>query len=352
MQIHDHLTAEPMKYWAPPKTSTIIQDILAAPEKFSQYTFTQKFDGEWNKVVWDGQHVYMLARNRNVQGQFTDRWEKFPVLIEEIKKLPINTVLLGELAFPNITKTSKDVGSIMRSLVPRALKLQETDPLHFYVFDCLMWGGEDLSQKSYRERFMENDLMMTKLQRQKFIHLLSPQPMSKLLDYLSYYFKIGGEGVVLMDTNAKYAFNSRPSKISVKIKKQLDDFEAKVISTLDPTREYDGKDRDNWQYWEAKHVPTNSTHMCGPLHSKSMEWSYTAVTKPYYYGWKNAIRCTYEGREFSVASGLNDEDRAWLATSEAQELIKHGKLYAVVSAMEFTKDSVRHPYLVRLRTDI
>ena len=330
MTIKQHLEAEPMKYWAPPKTSTIIKDILAAPEKFSQYTFTPKFDGEWNKMLWDGEHVYMLARNRNVQGEFTDRWEKFPHIIEEVKKLPINTILLGELAFPDITKTSKDVGSIMRSLPARALKLQETNPLHYYIFDCLMWAGEDISQKTYKERFVDNHLMAMELAECSFIHLLEPKPMSQLVDYLSYYFKNGGEGVVLMDMNSKYAFGSRPSKVSIKIKKQLEDFEALVIGTLDPTYQYEGKELDSWQQFIDG----------------------VAVTKPYYYGWKNAIRCTYQGREFSVASGLNDADREWLATDEAQELIKNGKLYAVVSAMEFTKDSVRHPYLVRLRNDI
>ena len=53
-----------------------------------------------------------------------------------------------------------------------------------------------------------------------------------------------------------------------------------------------------------------------------------------------------------VASGLTDEDRAWLATDEAAKAIAEGALVAVVSGMEVTEDSIRHPRLIRLRTDI
>ena len=156
MNFNEHLQAEPQKYWAPPKGNDYDKQILREPEKFSHYVFTPKMDGEWNKLMWDGTHMYMLARNRNVNGIFLDRWEKFPHIIEELKDLPPHTILLGEIAYDDITKTSKDVGSIMRSLVPRALKLQETTPLHFYIFDCLMWDGKDLSDLTYQNRFYSN----------------------------------------------------------------------------------------------------------------------------------------------------------------------------------------------------
>ena len=331
MDFNQHLQTEPMKYWAPPKGNDYDKQILRNPEKFSHYVFTPKLDGEWNKLMWDGTHMYMLARNRNVQGEFTDRWEKFPHIIEELKALPPHTILLGEIAFDDISKTSKDVGSVMRSLVPRALKLQEKTPLHYFVFDCLMWDGEDLSSESYEKRFMTNKNIINFFRTSRiYSHLLSPQPVTELPEYLVDYFARGGEGVVLIDKNAKYAFGSRPVRASVKIKKSMGEFEAKVVMTLDPNMLYEGKEIENWKYFEDG----------------------VAVTKPYFYGWKNAIRCEYEGRTFDVASGLSDDDREWLASLEAAELIDKGLLYAVVSAMELTPDSVRHPYLIRLRADI
>jgi ATP-dependent DNA ligase len=135
------------------------EQILANPSNYQQYTFTPKMDGEWNKLIWDGERMYMLSRTLNVQGEYTDRALKVPHIVDEFAAtLPKDTVLLGELAFIDVTKSSKDVGSIMRSLVPRALKLQEDErnKLHFYVFDCLMWAGEDISQRPYEQRFVNN----------------------------------------------------------------------------------------------------------------------------------------------------------------------------------------------------
>lgn len=335
MNFEQHLELEPQKYWQPPKGNTYAQQILANPEKFSQYTFTPKMDGEWNKLMWDGEHMYMLARARNVQGVFTDRWEKFPHIISQLMDLPKNTILLGEIAYDDITKTAKDVGSIMRSLVPLALEKQKKTPLHYYIFDCLMWDGEDLSGQSYEQRYMLNTKLFEYFNKKIFVdkayvHILYPQTIDKLLAYLEDYFARGGEGVVLIDKNTKYAFGSRPVRASVKIKKQLDEFEAVVMSTLEPNKIYEGKEIETWKFFVDG----------------------VAVTKPYFYGWKNALRCVYQGRVFDVASGLNDSDRAWLATDEAQDLIRAGKLYAVCGAMELTPESVRHPYLVRLRNDM
>ena len=366
MNFKEHLEVEPQKYWQPPKGNTYAQQVLANPEKFPQYTFTPKMDGEWNKLMWDGEHMYMLARARNVQGVFTDRWEKFPHIIEELKDLPAYTILLGEVAFDDITKTSKDVGSVMRSLVPRALDIQKKTPLHFYVFDCLMWDGKDLSNLSYQDRFHKNAELFYYMQgkevaamAQGYVHILYPKNMDELVPYLEDYFARGGEGVVLIDRNSKYAFGSRPVRDSVKIKKQLDEFEALVLSTLEPTKEYTGKEIETWKFWMERGESLSDGTFKWYQAERNCFTDYQhnphifiPVTKPYYYGWKNALHCDYDGRIFDVASGLNDADRAWLATEEAQELIKAGKLYAVCGAMELTKDSVRHPYLVRLRNDM
>ena len=54
-----------------------------------------------------------------------------------------------------------------------------------------------------------------------------------------------------------------------------------------------------------------------------------------------------------MTSGLTDDDREWLATDEAQQMIKNGELYAVVKAMQTNSlGKLRHPYVVRLRNDM
>lgn len=333
MEIKDFLEAEAMKYWSPPKGNTIIKDILDNPTKYPNYTFTPKVDGEWNKMIWDGEHVYMLSRSRNVENVFPDRAEKVPHLVAEIKAhFPKNTVLLGELCFNDLSKTSKDVGSIMRSLAPRAIKLQETNPLYFVVFDCLMWDGVDLSGKVYEERFLSNIALDDFFATTELVYTacMQPYPMEDLNIFLDDYFGKGGEGVVLTDKKSFYVFGGRPARATVKIKKSVDEFEAQVVGFVEPNKVYDGKELDTWEYFEGN-IP---------------------VTKPYYNGWKVGVVVKYKDLTFSVASGLTDVDREWLASKEAADFVKAGKLYAVCGAMEFTAESARHPYLVRLRTDV
>ena len=107
--------------------------------------------------------------------------------------------------------------------------------------------------------------------------------------------------------------------------------ELKVLGTLEPKKLYEGDLPDTWEY-----------KINGEL-----------VTKPYFYGWKNGITVEYNGTTTDVTSGLTDLDREWLATEEAQEMIRNGELYAVVKGM-MTNDlgKIRHPYLVRLRNDM
>ena len=67
------------------------------------------------------------------------------------------------------------------------------------------------------------------------------------------------------------------------------------------------------------------------------------VTKPYFYGWPSAIEVEYQGRKIKVASGLTDEDKAYFATDAEKEAIEVGSLYAMITGMEITADSIRHP---------
>jgi hypothetical protein len=49
------------------------------------------------------------------------------------------------------------------------------------------------------------------------------------------------------------------------------------------------------------------------------------------------------------SSGLTDEEREWLATAAAQDAISSGSLYAEITGMEFTEDSLRHPVFLSFK---
>ena len=128
---------------------------------------------------------------------------------------------------------------------------------------------------------------------------------------------------------------------TLKLKQSLPEMELKVIGTLEPSKLYEGDCPETWQYWYQDMPNANSQAGDFP------------VTKPYFYGWKNGVTVEYNNTTCDVTSGLTDADREWLATPEAQEMIKNGELYAVVKAMQ-TNDlgKLRHGYVVRLRNDM
>ena len=65
---------------------------------------------------------------------------------------------------------------------------------------------------------------------------------------------------------------------------------------------------------------------------------------------KSAIEVELNGKTIKVASGLTDEDKAWLATDAAKDAIELGTLFAVITRMEMTADkSIRHPVFIDFR---
>ena len=105
-----------------------------------------------------------------------------------------------------------------------------------------------------------------------------------------------------------------------------------VVDAIAPKENYEGTEIDTWKFWKDG----------------------KPVTKPYYYGWANGVVVDNGKTWVRVTSGLTDDDRAWLATEEAETAIANRQLFAVVSAMEVDKESgsLRHPRLIRLRTDM
>ena len=155
------------------------------------------------------------------------------------------------------------------------------------------------------------------------------------ISYLDSILEDGGEGIMIMHKDGKYLPGSRSVKVSLKIKKELGEMTVNVVNTLEPNKAYEGKEADVWEYKDSE----------GNL-----------VTKYHALGWKSGVEFEYKGNTVKVTSGISDADAEWLASEDAQELIRNGGLKADVTAMsESIVDgvySLRHPVLVKLRTDL
>lgn len=319
---------EPMKYYQPLDYKSQ-KAIDMMENRNNNYIATWKNDGEWARIIKCGEEVIVQSRSISKKtGEYGDKTALVPHIVEEVKKLPFeNLVLLGELCFDDITKTSKDVGSILRCLPNKAVERQKVNKLYFKVFDCLC-KEESLMDKGYADRFAAAQSVC---ESESLLYIgMTKYMVDGFEDFLQDILARGGEGIVIHSKDYKYAAGKRPAWSTMKVKKIVQEIELQVIGTIEPHKEYEGKEIDTWQYFEGDE----------------------AVTKPYYMGWKNGIVVDNNGTAVNVSSGLTDDDREWLASTAAQELIEEGQLYAVCSCMEITESgSMRHPRLIRLRTE-
>ena len=327
--IKEWYNSVPMRYWQPSKDKNVEQDILMNPSKYSNYIGTKKMDGQWTRVIVD-ENNEVTVQSRTVSkktGTYGDLTEKVPHLVELFKMLPPETVILGELCYWELDKHSDEVGTILRCLPKKAIERQKTAPLNFYVFDVLVWGGNDISSEPYQNRSQ----YLCKIKECQYIKRAELMTINQVVDEYEDYLDKGGEGFVLVSKDRPYSPGTRTAWSSIKLKRATRDLELKVIGTIEPNKDYEGQDVDSWQYFLGGEP----------------------VTKRYFNRWKNGVIVDFDGTEVKVTSGCSDEDAEWLSTKEAQDKIANGELFAVIRSMQVTKDgSLRHPVLVRLREDM
>ena len=335
--IEDFIMMEPMRYYdnSEPKTPSAIQkrqDMI--DNKDNKYIATEKHDGDWGMFIHFSKGNNLI-RSRSISvktGKYGDLTAKLPHLAAEMDQWPDNSVVLAEICWEQYGTNANTVGTILRCLPPKAVERQKNNKLYGLVFDILMWDGKDLTDWPYRDRLCYTDNFH--VERGYSGHYFKPTDIfwENFAEEADRIISAGGEGLVIQLKNNKYAPGTRTAWNTLKMKQSLPHMDLKVVSTIEPNKLYDGISPETWKY-----------SIDGVL-----------VTKPYYMGWKNGVNVDFDGTIVSVTSGVSDEDKEWLATEEAQEMIKNGELYAEVKAMSVnSQDSLRHPVLVkRLRNDM
>lgn len=336
-QISDFAMMVPMRYYNNEAETQKRLDMIN--NKDDMYMATVKKDGDWSMLIHynKGNNLIRSRSISSVTGVYGDYTAKVPHICDEMDKLPDNTVLLAELCWDEPGTNANTVGTILRCLPAKAVERQKDHKLKALVFDALMIGGEDISDDAYVCRFKDASELLTQYVFPSNLMYMTQRVYpdehhDNFLEWADEIISEGGEGLVIQRKDNPYMPGTRTAWKTLKLKQSLPAMELKVVGTLEPNKYYDGDFPENWEYCDED----------GEL-----------VTKPYFYGWKNGITVEHGDFTTDVASGLTDEDREWLATDEAQQLIRDGKVYAVVKAMSFNdKGRLRHPYLVRLRTDM
>lgn len=343
----DFYNLEAMKYYAAKAGDSTAKDKAMQKVMSGDFLGSRKMDGYFGKFVKDEDgNMFLLSRSRGTSGDFGEKIDKVPHLHKFFEELPNGTCFLGELYFPT-HEGSSEVTKVLGSLTPKAIKRQENDPIHFYIFDCLASDGESWLGWRAEERFDELNAFARAYEFEN-VEWARYMYGEELWEYIGKVLASGGEGVVITHKDALYMPGKRSSKITLKIKKEVSDtIDAFVINYELPTRLSGTTDIENWMYWEnAK---------SGERYNDKLYKEYKAgapiepVTKGWFYDWAGSFifgAYTADGKIKPVCkiSGLTEEV---LSNFESYK----GKV-AEISAMEILETKgLRHPRLLQWRDD-
>ena len=361
---------EAMKYWAPPSSWTDQKKKDHAHNCVfgGDFLGAEKKDGYFAKLIKDEDgNIILYSRSRGVNGKFADKHEWVPHLKPFFNALPNGTCLLGEVYFPS-KPGSRQVTTIMGCLKEKAIERQEKgEKLHFYVFDCLAFADKSLLDWPAKKRFnIASGLVnINEISKKEYVSFAEYKTGKELWHMLQEILARGDEGVVITHKDGKYEPGKRPSKTTLKIKKELkqtiDCFFTGTGSA--PTKEYTGKEIETWKFWQNK---ITGEKMEGEFYRDYVGGAaIEPVTKGFFYGWSGSLeigvfrhkvgsRCKIRGEVFEDTEVF---PIGWLS-GVTDEMKANPEKYAFqpmeVTAMEYDEfnHTLRHGKMVGWRKDL
>lgn len=356
----DFFDLEAMKYFAPPASWS--------EEKKKENAMNKIFSGEWwGSMKKDGVFVmvgrnldgeiFLRPRARNVKKEFVNKVDWVPHLHNFLNSLDLGTVLLGELYLPR-NEQAKSSSSIMNSLQAKAIKKQEKDEdkLVLYLFDILALDGNSLLNKVAKYRF--------KLLK-GFGRLHSNTPYVEWAEYfngkelwnkLQEYLADGREGMVITYEDAKYEPGKRSNKISLKVKREIQEtIDCVIIGANPPTKLSNTAEPETWQFWfnELTNTKVLEPDFLKDEH-KTIYQAYAEgapvvpVTKSWFFGWAGSLKLgLYDGDKLVHVGDLS---------GITEDIRKNWKDYVntvvEVSCMEIhDTGGLRHPKAINFLRD-
>ena len=354
----EELMIEPMLIWKLPAGK---ESMLSEVCSNGEYFLEEKIDGAFYQFVKTENHCYLFGRTvSKLSGILTEKSDNVPHLKEALNCLPAGTILIGEIYVPG--GTSKDTVSIMGCLPTLAIKRQKDAPIHYYVHDIIAYDSVNLinSPADLRYKILAAVWKKHNLNQYSFLRLATRVDEDMEAE-ISRILKSGGEGVVLKKKDYPYSPGKRPAWSTIKVK-QMDSIDLICTGFCDATKEYTGKELETWEYWEQRGEQNQDDEYTWLL-SEGQYYEdyihnphiYRPVTKPYFLGWKTAIRIgAYNDKGElidlgTVSSGLTDDNK--------REMTEHPKLWldkvVALDCMQVDKKehTLRHPVFKCKRDD-
>jgi len=319
---YDFFNMEAMKYYSVP--------VGWSEDKKKENAVNKIFSGEWLGAQkrdgifmmfckdMDG-NMYLRPRSKNTKGEYVNKIDWVPHLKPFFEDIDNGTVFLGELYLPN-NEQAKATTSIMNCLLPKAIKRQEKEEnkLHYYIFDVLAKNGCSYLNMPAAERF---DLLNSfwRAYGEHYHEWAQYYEGKELWDMLQNLLADGYEGMVITHQDAKYEPGKRSNKVSLKIKRELQEtIDCVIMGANPPTVLYTGKEVETWPYWfdNLTHQFITADEYLTQYHTNiyaaySDGMPVEPVTKNYFYGWAGSLKLgLYDGDKLihiGNLSGITDE---------------------------------------------
>lgn len=356
----------PMKYWSMGSSlsSAEKREKLDMLVKSHAYITSEKKDGNLGRIVWeDGECVLQSRTTSKKTGEYSDLTDKVLFMDSVAAAFDDTTVLLGEIYLTEPTATAKEVGTILRCNADKAIDRQKkAEPLHFYIFDCLVYNGIDLTDAPITERI-------------KYLPQAAEAINSPLVEYAKYYevnedtfydrltavFNAGGEGMVLYKKDMRPCQDRTAAWDTVKVKRELEfDVDAFISGTAAGDKEYKGKELPTWTLWQNSRT---GELVRGNYYTEySQGGCYEPVSKTYFFGLPGSIECSVYDDEGNAkvlcyCSNLTDEFRCALRDHPDDYIGRPARISGMMISETVSKNgetqySLRHPKFLELRDDI
>lgn len=355
----DFYQIEPMRYYAPPASWSVEKRKENAINKIfsSEWYGSQKRDGIMAVCGKNPEgEIFLRPRAKNTKGEFVNKVDWVPQFHPILNGLEPGTVLLGEVYLPR-DEQAKTTTSIMNCLLKKSLARQskEEDKLHLYVFDILADEGESYLNMKAIDRFLRISDYEKKYSS-PYVEWAEYHRGKELWDLLQNLLADGYEGVVITYGEAPYQPGKRSNKVSLKIKKELQDTVDCIVIGANPPAKLSGtKMPQDWEWWfnETTNIKILASEFFKENH-ESIYKSYVAgapivpVTKAWFYGWAGSLKLgLYDGDKLIHVGDLSGIDESIKA---------HWKDYVgavtEISCMEIhDTGGLRHPRFLGWRMD-
>ena len=307
------------------KPAHIKEDNPKHIQKMQQILNSEKYAAE-EKI--DGCH-YLCVGCRFVSTDGVEKTNNYPHLRDFFISLQMpNLILDGEINYPG--KTSQYCTRVTGAASDIAVTFQNHNgPIHYTVWDILRTpkGTWLLDQPLYKrrqilEQFYNRFIKGTSLEA--YIHLTEYRTVGKK-EFFEEIIADGREGCVLKRLDSLYIMNKKPMWQWMKLK-QKDEADFFISGYEEATKEYNGKNIEDWPYW------------------KEVNGVLRPVTKNYYMGWIGSlILSAYvdgEPRKICTCSGFSEDLREAISNNPGAYLNRVVK----TSFMEKTEAGYpRHP---------